>query len=84
LRSFSVGHQFPVEPFASMLPQATIIVALDEGPHMMANWDFEAPLERMACDMEVRVGFRALGETLFLPVFSPLDACDARRRDVLL
>jgi uncharacterized OB-fold protein len=74
LHSYSIVHQFPVEPFAALSPYANIIVALEEGPHMMANWDFGAPLDQMVCDMPVRVGFRAISETLSLPVFGPLDA----------
>jgi uncharacterized OB-fold protein len=73
LHSFSIVHQFPIEPFASLLPYATVIVALDEGPRMMANWDFQTPLDRMRCDMRVRAGFREINESLSLPVFGPLD-----------
>jgi uncharacterized OB-fold protein len=71
--SFSVVQQFPMEPFASLLPYGNIIVTLDEGPRMMANWDFAAPLERMRCDMKVRVKFRTVTESLALPVFGPAD-----------
>jgi uncharacterized OB-fold protein len=73
LYSFSVTHQFPMEPFASLAPYGNLVVTLDEGPRMMANWDFSAPVELMRCDMRVRVGFHKVDEGLTLPVFGPAD-----------
>lgn len=71
LYSFSIVHQYPVEPFASLLPYGNILVTLDEGPRMMANWDFSVSLELMECDMPVMVGFRRVTDELALPVFAP-------------
>ena len=73
LHSFSIVHQFPVEPFASLAPYAVVLVMLDEGVRMMANWDFATPLERIRCDMRVRAGFRKIDDRLSLPTFAPAE-----------
>lgn len=78
LYSHSVIYQFPIEPFASMVPYANILVDLDEGPRMMATWDPDVSLERLCCDLAVEVGFRQITETLSLPTFRPVES----KRDV--
>lgn len=72
LYSFSIVHQFPLEPFASLAPYANIIVTLEEGPRLMANWDFDVPLEQMQCDLPLRVRFRRITDILSLPIFGPV------------
>lgn len=71
LHSFSILHQHHAEPFASRVPYATIIVALDEGPHMLSNWDFNVPLEQMVCDLPVKVRFFRVADKLAIPLFGP-------------
>jgi uncharacterized protein len=71
LYSYSIIHQNPLPPFKDRCPYAVVLVTLAEGPRILSNWDFDAPLERLACDIPVRVAFRSIDSALVLPVFRP-------------
>jgi len=72
LYSYSIVHQNPLPPFKDRCPYAIVIVALDEGPRMMANWDFDVPLDQLACDIPVTAVFREMDGVLSLPAFRPI------------
>jgi uncharacterized OB-fold protein len=69
--SYSVVHQNPAPPFRDWCPYAVLVVELDEGVRMMANWDRAAPLEGLAVDVPVRVTFEAVTPEVSLPRFRP-------------
>jgi uncharacterized protein len=77
--SFTVVQRAPGPAFEADVPYVVAVIALDEGPHLMANV-VNAPAERVRIGLRVRVDFRAIGESTMLPVFQPLEASapDAR------
>lgn len=68
--SHTVVHRAPSPAFAPKVPYVLAIVALDEGPHMLAELVDAAP-ETVAIGMRLAVDFQALGEDVVLPVFRP-------------
>jgi uncharacterized protein len=66
--SYSIVRQNPVQPFAGMCPYAVVIVDLDEGPRMMANWELDASFEALKCGAAVEIIFRKVSDELSLPV----------------
>jgi uncharacterized protein len=69
--SFSVVHQNPAQPFAGYCPYGVVLVDLEEGPRLMANWDFTAPLEQMKCGLPVQIAFRQVDDNLSLTIVRP-------------
>jgi uncharacterized OB-fold protein len=48
------------------------VVELEEGPRLMTNIEIDDPTpETLRIDMPVEVAFRAVTETVTLPVFRP-------------
>lgn len=70
--SYSVVHQNPVPPFRDWCPYAVLVVELDEGVRMMANWDRASPLDRLAVGVPVQVTFEAVTAEVSLPRFGPV------------
>jgi uncharacterized OB-fold protein len=70
--SYSVVHQNPAPPFRDWCPYAVLVVELDEGVRMMANWDRAAPLDALAVGLPVRVTFEAVTAEVSLPRFRPV------------
>ena len=71
--SYSVVHQNPAPPFRDWTPYAVVLVDLDEGVRMMANWDRSADLERLAVGLPVEVTFEAMTDEVSLPRFGPIE-----------
>ena len=69
--SYSIIHENPAPPFRNMVPYGLVLVDLEEGPRMMANWDLETPLDRLACGVKVEVTFRKISDELSLPQVRP-------------
>jgi uncharacterized OB-fold protein len=70
--SYSVVHQNPAPPFRDWCPYAVLVVELDEGVRMMANWDRASPLDALAVGVPVRVTFEAVTAEVSLPRFRPV------------
>ena len=68
--SFTVVHRAPSPAFAAKVPYALAIVALDEGPHMLAEL-VDAPAETIAVGMRLAVDFQTIADDVALPVFRP-------------
>jgi uncharacterized OB-fold protein len=65
--SYTVAHQ-AFGPFAADAPFVVAIVELEEGVRMMTRI-IDAPRERVAVGVPVRVNFAKAGEDLTLPYF---------------
>jgi uncharacterized OB-fold protein len=74
VHTYSVVHQNPAPPFREWVPYAVLLVDLDEGPRIMANWDREADLDQLAVGLAVEVTFEAVSEEISLPRFRPATA----------
>jgi uncharacterized OB-fold protein len=68
--SHTVVHRAPSPAFAGQVPYVLAIVALDEGPHMLAEI-VDTPAATVAIGMRLAVDFREIGEDMVLPVFRP-------------
>jgi hypothetical protein len=72
VHTYSVVHQNPAPPFRNWCPYAVVLVDLDEGVRMMANWDRTVDLSELAVGLPVEVAFEAINDELALPRFRPL------------
>jgi uncharacterized protein len=66
LHTFSVVHRTSAPAFRDEVPYVFAIVELDEGPRITANV-VDVPIDRLVCDMPVRVVFTPLTGDLSLP-----------------
>jgi uncharacterized OB-fold protein len=66
--SFTVVHRAPHPAFAA--PYVVALVRLAEGPVLLTRL-VGAPVEALACDQPVRVGWDPLPDGRHLPVFTP-------------
>jgi uncharacterized OB-fold protein len=71
VHTYSVVHQNPAPPFSGWCPYAVLLVDLDEGVRMMANWDRSTDLAQLAVGLPVEVTFEAITGTISLPRFRP-------------
>jgi uncharacterized OB-fold protein len=69
LHTFTVLRKTPNAEFTADLPYAFAIVELDEGVRM-ATRIVDVPLDELACEMAVRVVFRAGDDGQPLPCFT--------------
>lgn len=69
--TFTVIHRAPGPAFAAEVPYVVAIVALAEGPHLMANVTGCDPAA-VRIGMPVAVAFRELAEGVCVPVFEPV------------
>ncbi len=69
--TYSVVHQNPAPPFSDWCPYAVLLVDLDEGVRMMANWDRSVAFDQLAVGLAVEVTFEAITEEISLPRFRP-------------
>ena len=69
--SFTIVHRAPSPAFATHVPYAVAIVALDEGPHLMTSI-VDCAVDAVAIGMKVRARFLALDDATGLPVFAPV------------
>jgi uncharacterized OB-fold protein len=69
--TFSVVRQNPAPPFVDWCPYAVVLVDLEEGVRMMANWDRSVPLETLSCGVHVRIVFERINDDVCLPRARP-------------
>ena len=68
--TFSVVHRNDLPPFNERVPYVAAIVELDEGPRLMTNV-VDCEFEDVTVGMPVEVAFRAIDDTVTIPVFRP-------------
>jgi uncharacterized OB-fold protein len=73
VHTYSVVHQNPAPPFRDWAPYAVVLVDLEEGVRVMANWDRAADLDRLAVGLPVQVTFEAVSDEISLPRFRPIE-----------
>ncbi|MEX1254586.1 MAG: Zn-ribbon domain-containing OB-fold protein [Dehalococcoidia bacterium] len=71
VHTYSVVHQNPAPPFRDWAPYAVLLVDLEEGVRVMANWDRSADLALLAVGLSVQVTFEAVSDEISLPRFRP-------------
>ena len=70
--SYTVVHRPPNPVFKPEVPYAVAVVALEEGPHLMARI-VGCPAPAVRIGMAVSVTFLELTEEISLPVFTPAE-----------
>lgn len=70
--SYTVVHRPPNPVFKPEVPYAVAVVALEEGPHLMARI-VGCPAAAVRIGMAVSVTFLELTEEISLPVFAPAE-----------
>ena len=68
--SFYWMHQVYHPGFAAEVPYAVVIVALEEGPHVLSNL-VGCSREQLRIGLPVEVVFEDVSETVTLPKFRP-------------
>lgn len=68
--SFTVMHRAPDPAFRPDLPYVVAVVALDEGPHLLANLVGCAP-DAVSIGMPVKAQFETVGESIGVVRFTP-------------
>ncbi|MBV8305292.1 MAG: Zn-ribbon domain-containing OB-fold protein [Acidimicrobiia bacterium] len=68
--TFSVVHRNDLPPFNERVPYVAAVVELDEGPRMMTNV-VDCDVDDVTVGMPVEVTFRAIDDTVTVPVFRP-------------
>lgn len=68
LHSFTVVERSVHREFASLTPFVIALVDLEEGGRL-TTWIVDTPIERIRCDMRVKVVFREIHEGLTMPCF---------------
>ncbi|UZE26374.1 OB-fold domain-containing protein [Pseudomonas sp. B21-056] len=69
LYSYSVVHRSIHPQFTGMTPFVIALVDLEEGVRV-TTWIVDVPVERLRCDMDVKVVFRDIHKDLKLPCFT--------------
>jgi uncharacterized protein len=70
LYSYTINHVQPRH--LPQVPQSMALVQLEEGPRMIsAIVDVEQTPAALVLDMKLKVAFRQLSDTIWLPVFRP-------------
>jgi uncharacterized OB-fold protein len=74
LHTYVINHK-PAPGFEDRVPYVIAVVALEEGPRMMANLLTAGPPTpaALSIDMKLRVVFEAVSDRITLPQFRPLD-----------
>lgn len=70
--SFTVVHRAPSKGFEPLVPYAVVVVALDEGPHLMTRLTQVQP-DAVRIGMRVQVDFEKQDDATTLPVFRPAE-----------
>ena len=71
--SFTIVHRAPSPAFASEVPYAVALIALEEGPHLMSSI-VNCAVDAVHIGMRVKVAFRDFDDGdggAVLPVFKP-------------
>jgi uncharacterized OB-fold protein len=70
LYSYTINHVRPRDQ--PQAPQSMVLVQLEEGPRMISTVvGVEQTPAALILDMKLKVAFRQLSETIWLPVFKP-------------
>ena len=70
--TYSIVRQNPAPPFDGWCPYAVVLVDLDEGVRVMANWDRSVALDLLAIGAPVRIVFERMTDEISLPRARPL------------
>lgn len=70
--TYSIVRQNPAPPFREWCPYAVVLVDLEEGVRVMANWDRDVALEQLAIGVPVRLGFEQINAEVSLPRVRPV------------
>jgi uncharacterized OB-fold protein len=71
VHTYSVIHQNPAPPFSDWCPYAVVLIDLEEGVRIMANWDRTVPLDRLEVGSLVKVTFEQVTGEIALPRVRP-------------
>jgi uncharacterized OB-fold protein len=69
--TYSIVRQNPAPPFSDWCPYAVVLVDLEEGVRVMANWDRAIALEELSCGAPVRIVFEKITDEISLPRVRP-------------
>ncbi len=70
--TYSIVRQNPAPPFSDWCPYAVVLVDLEEGVRVMANWDRAVPLDELSCGAPVCIVFEKIAEEISLPRVRPV------------
>src|SRR3970040_1429159 len=70
--TYSIVRQNPASSFDGWCPYAVVLVDLDEGVRVMANWDRSVALDLLAIGAPVRIVFERMTDEISLPRARPL------------
>jgi uncharacterized OB-fold protein len=70
--TYSIVRQNPAPPFSDWCPYAVVLVDLEEGVRVMANWDRTIELDRLVVGAPVRVVFEKITDEISLPRVRPI------------
>lgn len=73
VHAFCIHHATPLAHLRELVPFATVLVDLADGPRMMGLLDAPADPAVVRCDLPVEVDLRATAEGLRIPLFVPTD-----------
>lgn len=71
--AYSIVRQNPAPPFGDWCPYGVVMVDLDEGVRMMANWDRETALEELMIGKAVQITFEKITDEIALPRAQPTE-----------
>jgi len=69
--TYSIVRQNPAPPFSDWCPYAVVLVDLEEGVRVMANWDRSVALDELAVGAPVRIVFEQINGEISLPRVRP-------------
>jgi uncharacterized OB-fold protein len=69
--TYSIVRQNPAPPFRDWCPYAVVLVDLEEGVRVMANWDRSVALKQLAVGAPVRIVFEQINGEISLPRVRP-------------
>ena len=69
--TYSIVRQNPAPPFKDWCPYAVVLVDLEEGVRVMANWDRSLPFDALSCGAPVQIAFEQITDEIALPRVRP-------------
>jgi uncharacterized OB-fold protein len=71
--TYSIVRQNPAPPFSGWCPYAVVLVDLEEGVRVVANWDRSIELEQLVAGAPVQVVFEKITDEISLPRVRPIE-----------
>src|SRR5699024_6442561 len=71
VHTFTIVRRAPITAFKQDVPYVVAIIELNEGPRMMSNL-IHVSVDKVYCDMSVKVNFEYLANEVRLPKFEPI------------